>query len=128
MCEPNLHDVPCEDNGDIDDDWEEWVEGQLFPRLEEIAVRERANVDHQSSSPQSEYKEEDKKGYVVLLYKEDEKNPISFVRRQFDASKAPDIKNPVEATLTNKKELNLPLSGRSCKHIEFDISDTPSMK
>ncbi len=104
------------------------MDGQLFPRLEEIAVRESAKVDNSTSSPQSEQQEEDKKGYVFLLYKENEKASINLVKRQFDEAKVPDIKNPFEAALVHKKELYLPLAGRSCKHIEFDISDGPSMK
>lgn len=154
-----------DDNGDIEEDFESWM-NKLWPKLDEETKRLSAlfkgatetnnnsatgpevqlggvPTDTQASTP-----DELAGPHVVTLFLDDNAeegsttqpgttSPLHYIRggpavqlnvRKFDPSRAVDVRNPFDARVTFIKELHTPQSGRSCKHIELDISQANGLR
>jgi NADPH-ferrihemoprotein reductase len=107
-----------DDANDIDEDWEKWAP-TLWDHLSTKFMTEGDQVAHTTSA--SEAKDADPH---VIFKTTEEKSPSKVAYYKQFNEKIFDIKNPYVSRVDLCEELHTPLSGRSCKHIAFDIKNT----
>jgi NADPH-ferrihemoprotein reductase len=144
-----------DDNGDIENDFETWTT-KLWDQLE-AAKKTFSSASLGTSTPSTSSVQASGTQEISLNLEEEEilhsvtfygveapsegcnkiQKGVEYVpttkmqplKRTFDMNKVVDVRNPFEAAVSKIQELDTPMSGRSCKHIELDISSAPpSMK
>uniref|UniRef100_A0A0C9S9H9 NADPH--cytochrome P450 reductase n=1 Tax=Wollemia nobilis TaxID=56998 RepID=A0A0C9S9H9_9CONI len=109
--------LPCglgDDDKMIEDDFTAWKE-QLWPELDSLLIGE--DDEPLSTTPYMAVIPE----YHLVIHDKDTVVEKSYVAKT-NGEALHDVHNPYRATVALRKELHMPLSDRSCTHLEFDIT------
>lgn len=107
-----------DDDDCIEDDFTAWKE-KLWPELDEL-VRDPEDPESLPSTPYTAAIAQ----YRLVAYEAGAKVHEDAYEAKRNGHIVFDASHPCKAEVAAAKELHTPLSGRSCTHLEFDISTT----